>query len=221
MQRHTTTTPLPTPMEASGRSDDIQTGTTSQLAAKLPAHQYSPGHRQDCRMDYSHQAARGNGRPRCYPQLPIRVPQRAQHHSPSAAHRRTDQRRLQPTAGISKAMVRLIHSFLRKRTFKIKLEGQRSTSRTATAGVPQGSPLSPLLFSIDTSDIPTTAHVNLAMYADDVCISSAVLFSIGGRRRRKHGNPAELTFQGGIIPRRHRSKEASFLGNKSDTWESR
>ncbi|GJQ79385.1 hypothetical protein Trydic_g16244 [Trypoxylus dichotomus] len=30
--------------------------------------------------------------------------------------------------------------------------------------------------------------------------SAAVLFSIGGRRRRKHGNPAELTFQGGIIP---------------------
>ncbi|GJQ68576.1 hypothetical protein Trydic_g17130 [Trypoxylus dichotomus] len=150
-------------------------------------------------------------------------------------------------AGISKAMVKLILSFLRKRTFKIKLEGQRSISRTATAGVPQGSAISLLLFSTYTSDIPTTAHVKLAMYADDVRISSgslnarvidqrlqtaldtlqdwyvkwriavypekstAVLFSIGGHRRRKHGNPAELT-----------SKEASFLdNNKSDTWESR
>ncbi|GJQ75834.1 hypothetical protein Trydic_g17903 [Trypoxylus dichotomus] len=72
-------------------------------------------------------------------------------------------------AGISKAMVRLVHSYLRKRTFKVKLEGQRFTVRTATAGVSQGSPISPL-FSIYTSDIPATAHVNLAMYAGDVCI---------------------------------------------------
>ncbi|GJQ75506.1 hypothetical protein Trydic_g17593 [Trypoxylus dichotomus] len=138
-------------------------------------------------------------------------------------------------ADISRAMVRLIHCFLRKRTFKIKLEGQRSTTRTATTEVPQGSAISPVLFNIYTSDIPATAHVNLAMYTDDVCIfssflnarvidqrlqtalntlqdwyakwritvhrekSAAVPFSIGGRRIRKHGNPIELTFQGGII----------------------
>ncbi|GJQ72893.1 hypothetical protein Trydic_g1540 [Trypoxylus dichotomus] len=139
-------------------------------------------------------------------------------------------------AGISKPMVKLIHSFLPNRTFKIKLEGRRSTARTATAGVPQGSAISPLLFNIYTSDISTTAHVNLAMYAVDVCIfsrslnarvidrrlqraldtlrdwyakwriavhrqkSTAVLFAIGGRRRRRYGNAPELTFQGGIIP---------------------
>ncbi|GJQ73939.1 Desat1 [Trypoxylus dichotomus] len=56
-------------------------------------------------------------------------------------------------ADISKAMVRLIHSFLRKRTFKIKLDGQRSTARTTTAGVPQRSAISPLLFNIYNSDI--------------------------------------------------------------------
>ncbi|GJQ66520.1 hypothetical protein Trydic_g4507 [Trypoxylus dichotomus] len=56
-------------------------------------------------------------------------------------------------AGISKAMVRHVHSFLRKRTFQVKLEGQRSTTRTATAGVPQGSAISPLLFNIYTSDV--------------------------------------------------------------------
>ncbi|GJQ71904.1 hypothetical protein Trydic_g3013 [Trypoxylus dichotomus] len=139
-------------------------------------------------------------------------------------------------AGISKAMVKLVHSFLRKRTFQVKLEGRRSTTRTAAAGVPQASAISPLLFNIYTSDIPATAYVNLAMYADDVCIysrslnarvinrrlqtalntlrdwyakwriavhpqkSTAVLFAIGGRRRRKSGNAPDLTFQGGIIP---------------------
>ncbi|GJQ79859.1 hypothetical protein Trydic_g18308 [Trypoxylus dichotomus] len=73
-------------------------------------------------------------------------------------------------ASISKTMVRLVHSYLRKRAFKFKVEGQRFTVRTATAGAPQGSAISPFLFSIYTSDIPATAYVNLAMYADDVCI---------------------------------------------------
>ncbi|GJQ65109.1 hypothetical protein Trydic_g7254 [Trypoxylus dichotomus] len=153
-------------------------------------------------------------------------------------------------AGISKAMVKLVHSFLRKRTFQVKLEGRRSTTRTATAGVPQGSAISPLLFNIYTSDIPTTAHVNLAMYADDVCIysrslnarvidrrlqaaldtlrdwyakwriavhpqkSTAVLFAIGGRRRRKFGNAPDLTFQGGIIPWQ---REVTYLGVTLDS----
>ncbi|GJQ70648.1 hypothetical protein Trydic_g23037 [Trypoxylus dichotomus] len=76
-------------------------------------------------------------------------------------------------AGISKAMVRLVHSYLRQRAFKVKLEGQLSTVRTATAGVPQGSAISPLLFSIYTSDIPATAS---------------------GLQRRRHGNSAEFTF---------------------------
>ncbi|GJQ76647.1 hypothetical protein Trydic_g15507 [Trypoxylus dichotomus] len=126
----------------------------------------------------------------------------------------------------------------------------RSTTRTATAGVPQGSAISPLLFNIYTSDIPTIAHVNLAMYADDVCIysrslnarvidrrlqtaldtlrdwytkwriavhpqkSTAVLFAIGGRRRRKFGNAPDLTFQGGIIPWK---REVTYLGVTLDS----
>ncbi|GJQ78613.1 hypothetical protein Trydic_g11721 [Trypoxylus dichotomus] len=49
-------------------------------------------------------------------------------------------------AGIPKAMVRVVDSYLRKRAFKVKLEG------------------------IYTSDILAIAHVNLTMYADDVCI---------------------------------------------------
>ncbi|GJQ76808.1 hypothetical protein Trydic_g15016 [Trypoxylus dichotomus] len=129
-------------------------------------------------------------------------------------------------------MVRLVHSYLHKRKFKVKLEGQR-TVRTATAGVPQKSEISSLLFGICTSDIP---HVNLTMYADGVCIfarswnariidrriqttldtlqawyakwriavhpgkSTAMLFSRGGLRRRRHGNQDELTFLGCIIP---------------------
>ncbi|GJQ77334.1 hypothetical protein Trydic_g8632 [Trypoxylus dichotomus] len=147
-------------------------------------------------------------------------------------------------------MLRLIRSYLRRRSFRIKLEGQRSVARTATSGVPQGSALSPLLFNIYTSDIPTTAHVNMAMYADDVCIytrsldarvvdrrlqealdalqtwyarwriaihpgkSTAILFSGSGCRLKKHGNPTELTIQGGIVPWH---SQAKYLGITLDS----
>ncbi|GJQ74356.1 hypothetical protein Trydic_g21233 [Trypoxylus dichotomus] len=84
-------------MEASGRSDDTEARTAPQLAAKLPAHQSSSCHEQDRRPDNIRQTAGGNGRPRRYPRLPIRFPQRAQHHSPSTAPRRTHKRGLQPT----------------------------------------------------------------------------------------------------------------------------
>ncbi|GJQ70198.1 hypothetical protein Trydic_g22658 [Trypoxylus dichotomus] len=145
-------------------------------------------------------------------------------------------------AGISKAMVKLIHSFLLPRTFQVKLEGRRSTTRTASAGVPQESAISPLLFNIYTSDIPTTAHVNLAMYADDVCIYSRSLNARVIDRRLQTAldtlrdwyakwriavhpqkSTAVLFAIGGTATRRiSPSKEASFLGNvKSHTWESR
>ncbi|GJQ86024.1 hypothetical protein Trydic_g14968 [Trypoxylus dichotomus] len=97
MQRHATPTPLSVPMEASGRSDDTEARTVPQLAAKLPAHHSSSDHEQDRRPDNTHQTAGGNRRPRRYPRLPIRFPQRAQHHSPSAAPHRTHKRGLQST----------------------------------------------------------------------------------------------------------------------------
>lgn len=73
-------------------------------------------------------------------------------------------------AGISIGIIQLTHSFLHKRTFRIRLPGHRSTVRTMTAGVPQGSALSPTLFNLYASDLPTTPQVSLAMYADDVCV---------------------------------------------------
>lgn len=70
------------------------------------------------------------------------------------------------------AMIKLIHSFITNRTFQIKLQSHLSTTRHSKAGVPQGSPLSPLIYIIYTSDIPkpNSATTHLSIYADDTAI---------------------------------------------------
>ena len=73
-------------------------------------------------------------------------------------------------AGISLSMVQLIRSFLIGRSFRVKLRSCRSTGRRIEAGVPQGSVLSPLLWNIFVSDLPTSPRTELALYADDTAI---------------------------------------------------
>ena len=50
--------------------------------------------------------------------------------------------------GIRRRITKLKMSFLQDRIFQIKLEGMRSTTRTSTAGVPQGAVLSTTLCNI-------------------------------------------------------------------------
>lgn len=78
-------------------------------------------------------------------------------------------------ANISLAMTQLIASFLARRTFRIKLNGTRSGQRSLTAGVPQGSLLSPALFSIFVRDLPNTPDTRTALYADDTAILASSL----------------------------------------------
>lgn len=73
-------------------------------------------------------------------------------------------------AGISRPLVRLIQSFLVNRKFRAKIQKTYSTVRTLEAGVPQGSVLSPILYSLFTRDIPKTPKSQLAVYADDTAI---------------------------------------------------
>lgn len=73
-------------------------------------------------------------------------------------------------ADIPTGLVRLTGSFLKDRRFRVKLGDTRSSVRTAESGVPQGSTLSPLLFSVFTKDIPRTEATELALYADDTAV---------------------------------------------------
>ncbi|GFX49712.1 RNA-directed DNA polymerase from mobile element jockey [Trichonephila clavipes] len=69
-------------------------------------------------------------------------------------------------------VIMIINNFLRNRTFQIKISSTLSRTAYASAGCPQGSLLSPLLYNIFTHDFPTAPTVHICLFADDAAIIS-------------------------------------------------
>lgn len=67
-------------------------------------------------------------------------------------------------------IVRIIASFLKERTFSVKLNNTITKSRNMRAGTPQGSVCSPILFNLYVHDIPTNEQVKTIQYADDTSL---------------------------------------------------
>ena len=74
--------------------------------------------------------------------------------------------------GFPRQLVLIIRSFLTNRNFQVRYLDCHSVTKPIAAGVPQGSPLSPMLFNIYTSDLPTHRHTCIATFADDTAIFS-------------------------------------------------
>lgn len=72
-----------------------------------------------------------------------------------------------------KYICHILHSYLVKRKFFVTINEARSSFRPITAGVPQGSLLGPVLFSLFINDLPRSPHTHLAIYADDTAIFSS------------------------------------------------
>jgi hypothetical protein len=70
----------------------------------------------------------------------------------------------------STSLIKLISSFLSNRKFRVSVEGGISMPREMQAGVPQGSLLSPTLYSLYINNAPQSPGVHLALFADDTCI---------------------------------------------------
>ena len=71
--------------------------------------------------------------------------------------------------GISGRMFRFIHSFLSNRTFQVRIGSTLSMTKSIENGTPQGSVLSPILFSLMMDDLQTRITSHAALYADDFC----------------------------------------------------
>ena len=68
-------------------------------------------------------------------------------------------------------LIKLLTSYLERRTFRVRVQDNISDRYRIRAGVPQGSVLGPTLFNLFIADIPNTVNgVQLALYADDTAI---------------------------------------------------
>ena len=64
----------------------------------------------------------------------------------------------------------LIKSYLSSRTFVIKIKDTYSEVKDIKAGVPQGSVVGPILYTLYTANIPTTTNSKVLTFADDTAI---------------------------------------------------
>jgi Reverse transcriptase (RNA-dependent DNA polymerase)/Endonuclease-reverse transcriptase len=63
---------------------------------------------------------------------------------------------------------KLILSYLKNRTYSVKIGNTLSKSNLIKSGVPQGSVLGPFLYIIYTNDFPHSENIKMAHFADDV-----------------------------------------------------
>lgn len=69
-------------------------------------------------------------------------------------------------------IVKLVKSFITKRSFHVSINGCTSKTHNILAGVPQGSVLSPILYNIFMSDFKISSCVK-GMFADDTSVQKA------------------------------------------------
>jgi len=71
---------------------------------------------------------------------------------------------------LPKNVSELLRSYIADRKFRVAFEEARSEYYPIQAGVPQGSVLGPILYSLYTVDIPVTSKTTLAVFADDTAV---------------------------------------------------
>ena len=76
--------------------------------------------------------------------------------------------------GVSGSLLSLLESFLKDRKQPTVLNGQNSSWRDISAGVPQGSILGPLLFLVYINDLTEYLRCNVKLFADDTSLFTVV-----------------------------------------------
>ena len=70
---------------------------------------------------------------------------------------------------------------MNERNQKVTVNGNESSNRTVTSGIPQGIVLGPILFVIYINDLPEYEEANTYLFADD----TKLFREIKNRRRQK------------------------------------
>lgn len=90
-------------------------------------------------------------------------------------------------ANIPKYLCKIISDFLAERQFIVSVNGTLSSPRTTMAGLPQGSILSPLLYSFYVSDFSAPKYVKTAYYADDTALITSGKLTSALLKRMENG----------------------------------
>ena len=78
--------------------------------------------------------------------------------------------------GADQATIKWFQSYLSDRTQRCNVNGNQSSASTVTCGLPQGSSLVPLLFSMYINDLPNCLrYAALKMFADDTTITLSAI----------------------------------------------
>jgi len=74
------------------------------------------------------------------------------------------------TMNLPNKYIRILSSFLDNRTIAVRVKDTISSTVNLSAGTPQGSVLSPILFNIYVNDVEFPDNVRVSQYADDLAI---------------------------------------------------
>ena len=74
------------------------------------------------------------------------------------------------TYGITDKVISWVKDFLSNRIQQVGVQGEESSWRSVTSGIPQGSVLGPLLFVIFINDLPDCVTSEAYLFADDTKI---------------------------------------------------
>ena len=90
--------------------------------------------------------------------------------------------------GISGQILNWTKDFLKDRTQKVVIRGTKSSTKSVTSGVPQGSVLGPVLFLIFINDLPLDVTSPLSLFADDSKLFSRILTNKKNKVTAEDGN---------------------------------
>lgn len=128
-------------------------------------------------------------------------------------------------------LCKIIADYLKNRSFCVSVNNRSSSFKSIPAGLPQGSILSPILYSLYTSDFKHTRSFNVAYYADDTAlISSSKLTSALLKKMEKslescnkyftkwkikinHAKTQAIIFPYNKSPKRNPARPIIFNGN--------